>query len=270
MMIKIEPETYDHHHLRFQTASPSTHSQASRGHQPNNPSSRPQSTLLRTLIRTSQTSSLPTKKDAPLYDLLQNLEGSTSTDASVYSSALEQYLTPVLAQTSANSQHAAKDDYLASLLTSDPQRPSEISLNSSNRSQTSNDSSRISALANELFHSTANATTPSNRSNDDFLSLLESKDFLECLNDSTTIDSILSQNSNSVIEPLFPSPINRRNDKDERAISEIYKTLVTSFNPGTYSMRRERRSSPYPSLAIIHRFMSTIIVSSSSTRYTIG
>ena len=250
-MIKTEPETYDEN-LLFHKTSPSIHSQALRGNQPNNPSSRPQSTLLRTLIRTPQTSSLPTKKDAPLYDLLQNLEGSTSTDASVYASALvhnngvdplEQYLTPVLSQTSANNHLAAKDDYLASLLTSDPQRPSEISLNSSNRSQASNDSSRISALANELFHSTANATTHSNHSNDDFLSLLESKDFLECLNDSSTIDSILSQNSNSVIEPLLPSPVNKRNDKDERAISEIYQTLVTSFNPGTYSVRREGQRS---------------------------
>lgn len=30
----------------------------------------------------------------------------------------------------------------------------------------------------------------------------------------------------------FPSTIPKRSEKDEKAISEIYKTLVTSFNPG--------------------------------------
>ncbi|CAF5120571.1 unnamed protein product, partial [Rotaria sp. Silwood1] len=61
--------------------------------------------------------------------------------------------------------------------------------------------------------------------------LLDSKDFLECLNDPTTIDSILSQNSTNVIETSFSSPTSKRSEKDEKAISEIYKTLVTSFNP---------------------------------------
>ena len=137
---------------------------------------------------------------------------------------------------------AAKDDYLATLLTVDPKKPSEMSLTSANKSQTFTDSNRISALAHELLHSTTNASAMTNnassaaavnhQSNDDFLSLLENKDFLDCLNESSTIDSILSQNSTSVIEPLFPPAMTKRSEKDEKAISEIYKTLMTSFNPG--------------------------------------
>lgn len=210
-----------------------------------------QSSLLRTLIRTPQTPTLPTKKDAPLYDLLQNLDNGNSTDMSLFSATstsdngidpLEQYLTPVLSQTSAMHAMAPRDDYLATLLTVDPKKPSEISLTSAKKSQAFNDSNRISALAHELLHSTTNASAMANnassagtvnhQSNDDFLSLLENKDFLECLNESSTIDSILSQNSTSVIEPLFPPAMTKRSEKDEKAISEIYKTLMTSFNPG--------------------------------------
>lgn len=34
------------------------------------------------------------------------------------------------------------------------------------------------------------------------------------------------------METSFPSTTPKRSVKDEQAISEIYKTLVTSFNPG--------------------------------------
>lgn len=34
------------------------------------------------------------------------------------------------------------------------------------------------------------------------------------------------------MDTSFPSTIPKRSEKDEKAISEIYKTLVTSFNPG--------------------------------------
>ena len=34
------------------------------------------------------------------------------------------------------------------------------------------------------------------------------------------------------MNPSFPSTTPKRSEKDEKAISEIYKTLVTSFNPG--------------------------------------
>ncbi|CAF4095257.1 unnamed protein product, partial [Rotaria sp. Silwood1] len=143
---------------------------------------------------------------------------------------------------------SSKDDYLAALLSSDPQQPNEISFIPINKQQqqqqqqqqqtpmltrsasTSSDSGRIAAIVNDLFSSATNVAT-SNNSNDDFLSLLDSKDFLECLNDPTTIDSILSQNSTNVIETSFSSPTSKRSEKDEKAISEIYKTLVTSFNP---------------------------------------
>lgn len=197
-----------------------------------NHSTNSQSTLLRTLIRTPQTHSLITKKDAPLYDLLQNLDTTTTTtnDNSTLKNnsidPLEQYLTPV------TNNISTKDDYLAALLSSDPQKHNEISFIPPTKQQTSNDNNRITAIANDLF----NSTTLTNNSNDNFLSLLENKDFLECLNDSTTIDSILSQNSSSLIEQTFPSTTPpttiKRTEKDEKAISEIYKTLVTSFNPG--------------------------------------
>ncbi len=186
-----------------------------------------QSSLLRTLIRTSQTpSSLITKENAPLYDLLQNHDTTTNNRNSLSTinnstDPFEQYLTPV------TNNISAKDDYLTALLNSDPQKPNEISFIPT-KQQISNDNNRITAIANDLF----NSTTLTNNSNDNFLSLLENKDFLDCLNDSTTIDSILSQNSTSLIEQTFPSPTTKRSEKDEKAISEIYRTLVTSFNPG--------------------------------------
>lgn len=209
----------------------------------NGPSSQ---SKLRELIRTPQTSPLITKKDAPLYDLLEHLEtntaGTISNDNVLFSGQgslnnsvdpFEQYLTPVLSQTPiANNTNAnnnpTKDYYLAALLNTDPGKPNEISFTSSTKQQTQNDNNRITAIAHELFNSTA----MTNNSNDDFLSLLESKDFLECLSDSTAIDTILSQNSTSLIEQTFPTSSTKRSEKDEKAISEIYKTLVTSFNPG--------------------------------------
>jgi len=129
----------------------------------------------------------------------------------------------------------SKDDYLTALLRTDPQQPNEISFIPTNKQQTSHDNNRIAAIANDLLNSTTNATA--NNSNDDFLSLLDNKDFLECLNDSTAIDTILSQNSTSLIQQTFPSPASKRSAKDEKAISEIYKTLVTSFTPGKTKKR---------------------------------
>ena len=186
-----------------------------------------QSTLLRSLIRTPQTPTLPTKKDAPLYDLLQNLDAndtsifstlnSTSTSSASTQKTnqqqqkqkqasldpLEQYLTPAISQPTKSS--TTKDDYLAALLSSDPQQPKEISFlpaskqrtpMQSRSASTSSDSSRIAAIVNDLFTSTtaaaaAVASTPAitttttttnttvNTSNDDFLSLLDNRDFLE-------------------------------------------------------------------------------------------
>ena len=37
-----------------------------------------------------------------------------------------------------------------------------------------------------------------------------------------------------VLQPPFLSTMPKRTEKDEKAISEIYKTLVTSFNPGKH------------------------------------
>jgi hypothetical protein len=163
----------------------------------NSTSSNSQSTLLRTLIRTPQTSSLTTKKDAPLYDLLQNLDSnevpiySTNNNTNHSVDPLEQYLTPTLSQLTKASV-SSKDDYLAALLSSDPQQPNEISFVPMSKqptsaltrsSSTASDSSRIAAIVNDLFNSTTAAaaaqTTTANSSNDDFLSLLENKDFLE-------------------------------------------------------------------------------------------
>jgi hypothetical protein len=189
---------------------------------------------------------MPTKKDAPLYDLDSTSSNETSsfpvTSTPNHSiDPLEQYLTPVLSQTSTIHSLSTKDDYLATLLTSDVHKSHELSILSNNKPQRSTDTNRISAIAHELLHSTANSTvltpvslstTGNSHSNDDFLSLLENKEFLECLTESTTIDSILSQNSTNVIEPLFPSMINKHSEQDEQAISEIYRTLVTSFHPG--------------------------------------
>ncbi len=203
--IKTEPEIFEQNSL------------SRRPHINSSSSTNSQSTLLRSLI---------TKKDAPLYDLLQNLDTTTNDNSlSTMNNSidpLEQYLTPV------TNNITPKDDYLAALLSSDPQKPSEILYipTKQQQQQISNDNHRISAIANDLFHSTA----LTNNSNDNFLSLLENKDFLECLNDSTTIDSILSQNAASLIDQTFPSTT-KRSEKDEKAISEIYKTL-TSFNPG--------------------------------------
>ena len=170
-----------------------------------------QSTLLRSLIRTPQTPTLPTKKDAPLYDLLQNLDANDTSIFSTINSAsssststskanqqnvdpLEQYLTPAIPQSSKSSTN--KDDYLAALLSSDPQQPKEISFLPANKQRTptpaqstptANDNSRIAAIVNDLFTSTAaaaatatsNSNTAVNSSNDDFLSLLDNRDFLE-------------------------------------------------------------------------------------------
>ena len=36
------------------------------------------------------------------------------------------------------------------------------------------------------------------------------------------------------MDTSFPSATPKRSEKDEKAISEIYKTLVTSFNPGKH------------------------------------
>ena len=187
------------------------------------------------------------KKDAPLYDLLQNFDNPSNTMTTTRSSSndkslfpemnnsidpLEQYLTPVLSQTPTKSNASSKDDYLAALLSSDPQKPNEISFMTPTKQQTTtaatNDSNRISAIANDLLNSTTNATTTN--SNDDFLTLLDNKDFLECLNESTTIDSILLQNSTNVLDQTCL--LTKRSEKDEKAISEIYNSLVTSFNPG--------------------------------------
>ncbi|CAF0950930.1 unnamed protein product [Adineta steineri] len=234
--VKIEPEIYDN--VLFNKTPPLSQSQPRRPNTNNNTNSstsNSQSTLLRSLIRTSQTNSLAAKKDAPLYDLLQNLDNTTSNDTSLLPEMnnsvdlFEQYLTPVLSQTSTKANVSTKDDYLAALLRADPQQPNEISFIPTTKDQTSNDNNRITAIANDLLNSTTNATM--NNSNDDFLSLLDNKDFLECLHDSSAIDTILSQNSSSLIEQTFPSAT-KRSDKDEKAIGEIYKTLVTSFNPG--------------------------------------
>ena len=107
---------------------------------------------------------------------------------------LEQYLTPALSQPTKIS--STKDDYLAALLNSDPQQPKEIAFISLTKQQqqqqqkptltrsvsSSSDNSRIAAIVNDLFASATAAaatTTTVNSSNEDFLSLLDSRDFLE-------------------------------------------------------------------------------------------
>ena len=219
-MIKTEPEIFEHNPLtrRFNLGSSST--------------TNSQSTLLRTLIRTSQTpSSLMTKENAPLYDLLQTHESSNKQNSFLPNNnsldPFDQYLTPV------TNNISAKEDYLSTLLNSDPQKPQEIFYTSSKQSEQelSNDNNRITAIANDLLHS----TTLNNPSNDNFLSLEHDKDFFDCLNDASTIESILSLGSTPFPEPPLPLPTstgNKRSEKDEKAINEIYKTLVTSFNPG--------------------------------------
>lgn len=216
--IKIEPEIFEHNHLtrRFNLGSSST--------------SNSQSTLLRTLIRTPQTpSSLKTKENAPIYDLLQNHESSNKQNSFLPNNnsldPLDQYLTPV------TNNISTKDDYLSTLLNSDPQKPQEILYTSSktNEQDLSHDNNRITAIANDLLHS----TTLNNPSNDNFLSLEHDKDFFDCLNDASTIESILSLGSTPFPEPpLSTATGNKRSEKEEKAINEIYKTLVTSFNPG--------------------------------------
>ena len=225
-MIKTEPEIFEQNPLSRRlnlTSSSSTNSQ---------------SPLLRTLIRNSQTpSSLMTKENAPLYDLLQNHETSTKSNSFFPNNnsldPFDQYLTPV------TNNIPAKDDFLSALLNSDPQKPNEISYISTKQAEQeiTNDNSRITAIANDLF----NSTTLNNSSSDNFLSLVHDKEFFECLNDPSTIDSILSLNPTSFPESVMSSSsttttttttTNKRSEKDEKAINEIYKTLVTSFNPG--------------------------------------
>jgi hypothetical protein len=197
-IIKTEPDIFERNLPFDKTPSPSIKRPANNSNQ---------STLLRSLIRTPQTSTVTTKKDAPLYDLLQNLDAN---DASIFSTInntssssstnnnnssidpLEQYLTPAISQPTKTS---TKDDYLAALLSSDPQQPKEIAFMPTNKQQqqqqqqtqiltrsasSSSDSSRIAAIVNDLFASTTAVTnTTVNSSNDDFLSLLDNRDFLE-------------------------------------------------------------------------------------------
>jgi hypothetical protein len=173
-----------------------------------------QSPLLRSLIRTSQPSTIATKKDAPLYDLLQNLDNNdasifsaidpiTSNDGNVLvnntidSSAdpLEHYLSSSVGSTGKTTS-TTKDDYLAALLNTDPQKPSEISFIPVHKQQstlrsarsvvasTSNDDSRMANVVTDVFNTAqvGQTTIPSatvNNTNDDFLSLLDNKDFLE-------------------------------------------------------------------------------------------
>ena len=178
-----------------------------------------QSPLLRSLIRTPQNPSITAKKDAPLYDLLQNLEAN---DTSIFSTlnatppkkpssasvdALEQYLSPSVSQSA--KAPTPKDNYLAALLSADPQKPSEISFIPAQKQQqqqplpptlarstsNSSESSRIAAIFNDLYNSTSAAqTTPTHTTtsttsniNDDFLSLLDNKDFLEVNRDATIL-----------------------------------------------------------------------------------
>lgn len=253
--IKSEPEMLDEL-LSNPKSTSSLQTQSSRSLYSMNSSSTEniQPTMQRNLMKTSQSSVFLTKRDAPLYDLLQNLDANRPNESTHYSTVtnnnpiepLEQYLTPVLSQTSSMNSAQAKDDYLVSLLSSDPQKPSELTITQAQQNRTPSDNNRIAALAYDLCHGTNNPNStnviqsqnssssivPNNQSSDDFLALLENKDFLECLNESSTIDSILSQNSASVIEPLFPASNGKRSEKDEKAISEIYKKLVNSLNPG--------------------------------------
>ena len=185
-IIKTEPVTFD-------LLSPFDKTISSKRSLPavTPPSSTTQSPLLRSLIRTTQATSVATKKDAPLYDLLQNLE---SSDTSIFSTlngvsskkatgaSLEQYLS----QTAKTP--APKDDYLTALLNADPQQPSEISFIPALKQQqslpptlvrstsTSSESSRIAAIFNDLYNSTSAVQS---NVNDDFLSLLDNKEFLE-------------------------------------------------------------------------------------------
>ena len=199
MTIKIEPDIFERSLPSEKTPSKKL---------PNNSqSSSNQSTLLRSLIRTSQA----TKKDGPLYDLLQNLDtndtppGSTSSSSSTANNnnnnpnrnpntnnnsidPFEQFFTQNTSQQTKNP--SSKDDYLAALLSSDPQQPNEISFVPANKQQTpplnrsvstSSDSNRIAAIVNDLFASTtaAAAALSGSTSNDDFLSVLDNRDFLE-------------------------------------------------------------------------------------------
>lgn len=210
MIIKSEPGTFD-------LLSPFDKMIASKRSIPAVPSSATtQSPLLRSLIRTPQNSSITTKKDAPLYDLLQNLD---TNDTSIFSTlnstpakkpssasvdALEQYLSPSVSQSAKTS--TPKDNYLATLLSADPQKPSEISFIPAQKqallptlarsTSSSSESSRIAAIFNDLYNSTSAAqTTPTHPTttstpgniNDDFLSLLDNKDFLEVDRDETTL-----------------------------------------------------------------------------------
>ncbi|CAF4978279.1 unnamed protein product, partial [Rotaria socialis] len=150
IMIKTEPEQYDHT-MPFDKNSPLSQSQACRSMPINNANSsmgNSQSTLLRTLIRTPQNSSIITKKDAPLYDLLEHLETTTPNDNSLFSGQsslnnsidpFEQYLTPVMSQNSMGSNNhnnnSSKDDYLAALLNTDPKQPNELSFIPTNKQQ---------------------------------------------------------------------------------------------------------------------------------------
>lgn len=181
---------------------------------PSTSSASNQSPLLRSLIRTTQPLATPAappppppsaavtaKKDAPLYDLLQNLDSndtpifttinSISTNKTPSIDPLEAFLSS--APTPPQGKPLAKDDYLAALLSSDPQQPSEISFVPLHKQQsapnllrstsTSSETSRIAAIVNDLFTSTnsvaSNNNAPTTNPNDDLFSLLDNRDFLE-------------------------------------------------------------------------------------------
>ena len=141
---------------------------------------------------------------------------------------LEQYLTPVLSQTPMTNFSSSKDDFLSALLSLDPQQPNEAALTPMNSQQLSNDHCCMTAIAN----GPTNSTTITNNSGDDFFSLLDNTEFFESLNDTTTIDSLLPQNSENVIKQSFSSKTTKCSESAEKAISEIYQILVTSFDPG--------------------------------------
>ena len=165
-----------------------------------------QPSLLRSLIRTPQPSKLASLKDEPLYDLLRNLDNNDSSIFSSLNSISSSTANLSAKKTSSSSidpldqgltsdtlgrSVSTKDEYLATLLSTDPQRPSEISFTPVNKQQStpnlvrsssqSSEMSSIAAIVNDLFDSTSAAPAPlpsTMTNNDDFLSFLDGKELL--------------------------------------------------------------------------------------------
>ncbi|CAF1017778.1 unnamed protein product, partial [Didymodactylos carnosus] len=269
LLIKAEPNRCDYDGMNGQVSTP-TRTQSSTTNSSKN--------LLRALINTPTKQAVPattiSKRDEPLYELLQSLEAPdlsflqtlpltlssttsnnrqnttiTTTMSNNNGGNLFHYI-PSVTTTNSN------DNCLASLLNTDtsphqndinflqkPLSSSKQSINTSNNTTSNNQQNKINSIINDLFPTdTISINNTTSESNNDFSSLFDNNDFLECLNDSAAIDFLL-QNSSSVsdTDPLLLSSVSSNSSdlstikdlNEQKAINEIAKSLIDTTFPIT-------------------------------------